>query len=211
MRGTLIILVKAPVAGRVKTRLARSVGAGRAAAVFRVLTSATIAAAARGPWRTLVAVDPPSAVGTLAASSPPQIAQARGDLGARLRAAFAGAPEGPVIVIGADAPALRAADIRRGFAALKGADAAFGPSEDGGFWLVGLARRRAARGLFRAVRWSTPQALADACASLPPRWRIAYLDRLRDVDTADDLALIGAGALHRSTAPWRIAGGRSSK
>ncbi|MFZ5616163.1 MAG: hypothetical protein ACOZAA_02405, partial [Pseudomonadota bacterium] len=61
MRGTLIIFLKAPVAGRVKTRLARGVGAARAAALFRVLTANSIAKASRGNWRTILAIDPPSA------------------------------------------------------------------------------------------------------------------------------------------------------
>jgi hypothetical protein len=64
----------------------------------------------------------------------------------------------------------------------------FGPADDGGFWLVGLARsgRAAPRALFKGCRWSTADALADAEASAAPL-QIARVDTMRDVDTADDL------------------------
>ena len=62
MSGTVIIFVKTPVAGRVKTRLAADIGAGRATAVFRALMAHTIRQASAGAWDKALAVDPPSAV-----------------------------------------------------------------------------------------------------------------------------------------------------
>lgn len=203
MRGTLIIFLKAPVAGRVKTRLARGIGAARAAALFRVMAANTIAGASRGDWRTILAVDPPSAMAGFNNIWPrkfDRLAQSKGDLGDRMRAAFAAAPAGPVVIIGADAPALRARHIRRAFDALAGHDAVFGPSEDGGYWLIGLARRRAAPGLFRDVRWSSAHALEDTIASLPKGFRMVCIDRLRDLDDAGDLGALGARSFLRSPA-----------
>lgn len=203
MRGTLIIFVKAPVAGRVKTRLARAVGPGRAAAIFRHMTTQTISEARRGDWRTVLAIDPPTAIDGFSNVWPPgleRLPQARGDLGARMRAAFAAAPVGPAAIIGADAPGMRMRHVRRAFETLAGADAVFGPTEDGGFWLVGLARRRAVAGLFEDVRWSTRHALKDAVESLPPDFRTAKIDRLRDVDDGADLAALGPRVFVRSAA-----------
>ncbi len=203
MSGTLIIFVKAPVAGRVKTRLARGQGAGRAAAVYRRLCANTIGAAARGPWRTILAVDPPTAMrgfGALWPSALARIPQGRGDLGQRMQRAFDAAPRGPAIIIGSDTPALRARHIRAAFRALSGADAVFGPAADGGYWLMGLARRRGAAGLFATVRWSSEHALADTIASLPATWRISMLEMLADVDDTADLDAAGPCALMRSMA-----------
>ncbi len=97
------------------------------------------------------------------------------------------APPGPVCVIGADIPGLSRAALGRAFRALGSHDAVFGPAEDGGYWLIGLHNSaRVPHGLFDGVRWSTEHALADTIASLPGA-RIALVDRLRDVDTAQDL------------------------
>jgi hypothetical protein len=201
MKGTLIIFVKAPVAGRVKTRIAKSLGTGRAAAIYRRLTANTIAHAAAGGWRTILAIDPAAALAGYENLWPrryARVVQGRGDLGARMRRLFDAAPGGPVIIIGSDAPALRARHIRAAFKALNGADAVFGPADDGGYWLIGLARRRGRTPCFENIRWSSEHALADTIRAMPEYWRIAGLDRLADIDVGDDLAAAGASALMRS-------------
>jgi hypothetical protein len=203
MKGTLIVFIKAPVAGRVKTRLAKAVGPARAAAIFRQLTVQTIAEARKGEWRTILAIDPPTAAEGFSTLWPPEldrVVQARGDLGARMSAAFDVAPAGPAIIIGADAPGMRARHIRGAFRALAGADAVFGPSDDGGYWLVGLARRRAAPHLFRDVRWSSRHTLKDSVKSLPASFRSASVNRLRDIDDGADLKALGKRAFMRSLA-----------
>ncbi len=194
MRGTLIVFLKTPKAGRVKTRLGRDIGMGRAAALFRHMIAATLAEAGKGRWRKIIAIDPPSDLSGLRGVWPvgfERLAQSRGSLGERMKTAMRAAPSGPVVVIGADAPGLRAAHIRRAFVALGHGDAVFGPAEDGGYWLIGLARRRPAPKLFADVRWSSPHALADTLAGLPPGFRTAFLPTLRDLDEAADLKAIG--------------------
>ena len=193
-RGALIVFLKVPKAGRVKTRLGRDIGMGRAAALFRHMIAATLAEAAKGRWRKIIAIDPPTEVFGWRAVWPAgfeRLAQGRGSLGERMKAAMGAVPKGPVVIIGADAPGLQAGHIARAFAALGRADAVFGPAEDGGYWLIGLARRRPAPELFADVRWSSPHALADTLAGLPPGFRTVFLPILRDLDDADDLAMMG--------------------
>lgn len=200
MRGTVFVFVKAPRAGAVKTRLGAKIGMGRAAALFRIMTARTIAEAQKGPWRTVLAVDPPAAVSgwnALWSRGLARMAQGSGDLGARMARAFNSVPRGPAVIIGADAPELRARHIREAFRALGCADAAFGPAEDGGYWLIGLARRRAAPRLFNGVRWSTKHALDDTIKSMPAAFRIARLEALCDVDRVSDLAVLGPRATAR--------------
>ncbi|MEL7488850.1 MAG: DUF2064 domain-containing protein, partial [Pseudomonadota bacterium] len=142
----------------------------------------------------VLAVDPPTAVGRGGDLWPPcyaRVAQARGDLGARMGAIVDAAPPGPVVFIGADAPGLRRHHLRDAFRALRGADAVFGPADDGGYWLLGLARRRAAPRLFEGVRWSSAHALADTRASLPASFRIASIAPLTDIDEERDLVHFG--------------------
>lgn len=200
MRGTVFIFVKAPRAGKVKTRLGAGIGMGRAAALFRIMTERTIIEAEKGDWRVVLAVDPAAALEGWGSLWPPHLermAQGSGDLGDRMKRVSSAAPTGPVVVIGADAPGLRARHISAAFAALKGADAVFGPAGDGGYWLIGLARRRSAPNLFEQVRWSTKHALKDTKKSLPAGFHTAMLEKLHDVDEAKDLGALGPHATAR--------------
>ena len=201
MTRTLIIFVKAPVAGRVKSRLAKTLGAGRAAAIYRRLAANTIAQASKGPWRTVLAVDPVSAISGFENLWPRRVQrtpQGRGDLGARMRRLIDAAPSGPVVIIGSDAPALRARHVRVAFKALGGADCAVGPATDGGYWLIGFSRWRGRAPRFERVRWSSGHALNDTIMSLPECFRVARLGALADIDDAADLWRAGPKALMRS-------------
>lgn len=193
MRGTTIIMLKAPRAGAVKTRLGKEIGMGRSAALFRIMTDHTIRTALRDGSDIVLAVDPVSAMAGWSSLWPPhlpRIPQGRGDLGERMRRVMDTVPRGPVVVIGADAPGLRAHHLRPAFDLLRGHDAVFGPADDGGYWLVGLARRRSAPDLFNGVRWSSETALTDTLASLPERFRVTQTEPLGDVDVASDLDLM---------------------
>jgi glycosyltransferase A (GT-A) superfamily protein (DUF2064 family) len=101
------------------------------------------------------------------------------------------------VLVGSDIPGLGAEDIAAAFRALGRAEAVFGPAEDGGYWLVGLGPRRPARP-FAGVRWSTEHALADTLANFRGR-RVVLLRRLRDVDTAADLAALRRPDARRPT------------
>lgn len=114
-----------------------------------------------------------------------RIGQGGGDLGRRMHRAFARHGRRRVALVGSDIPGLGAADLRACFRALGTAQAAFGPAEDGGYWLVAMGPRRPSRP-FAGVRWSTGHALADTLARFAGR-KLALLRHLRDVDTAADL------------------------
>jgi rSAM/selenodomain-associated transferase 1 len=185
MRQTLVIMVKAPILGRAKTRLAREIGGVEALRFYRAATATLLRRVGRNRrWTTVLAVDPPRATG--ARFWPVDLArlpQGRGDLGARMRDQFARAPRGPTVLIGSDIPGVSARLIAKAFAALRRHDAVFGPAEDGGFWLVGLRAGYRLRSAFAGVRWSGPHALEDSQTSLREA-RIAHIDTLFDVDEA---------------------------
>jgi uncharacterized protein len=190
----LFIMVKEPCAGRVKTRLGADIGMTRAAWWFRHQSRHLIRTLGRDPrWQTVLAVSPDVA-GMQSRVWPgdlPRWPQGQGDLGHRMGAIFRDAPAGPVLIIGADIPGITPALIEKAFRALGNHDAVFGPADDGGYWLIGLKRGACAVpvNLFKDVRWSTEHALADTVATLGDA-RVAMIDRLRDVDTASDLARI---------------------
>ncbi|MVO15565.1 TIGR04282 family arsenosugar biosynthesis glycosyltransferase [Parasedimentitalea huanghaiensis] len=192
MPRTLVIMLKLPQAGRVKTRLGRDLGMVDAAWWFRH-QSARLLRRLRDPrWRIVLAVAPDCAVlSPVWPTDLPRLAQGRGDLGQRmarmLRSANAGLLGGPTCLIGADIPGITRDHIARAFNGLGDHDAVFGPALDGGYWLIGLKHpRRQPPGLFSRVRWSSEHALEDTLATLPG-YRIALTDRLRDVDTVADL------------------------
>lgn len=181
--GTVILFARAPRLGVGKTRLAADIGRVAAWRFQRDRLLALRAALSRGPWRFRLAIADPRDQGHPAFKGIETVRQVRGDLGTRMRSALAQAPPGPALIVGSDIPGIRAHHIRAAFHAMGHADAVFGPAPDGGFWLVGLARRGSIpRAFMRGARWSSPHALADTVGTLPRRATIAYLETLADVD-----------------------------
>jgi uncharacterized protein len=183
-------MVKEPRAGRVKTRLGADIGMVQSAWWFRHQAARLVRRLMRDPrWQCVLAVAPD--VEGLASRVWPanvvRIAQGTGDLGQRMARLFRELPVGPVVIVGADIPAIEPRHIARAFRALGDHDAVFGPAEDGGYWLIGLKRMRSLPPcLLGKVRWSGKHALADSEAGLKDM-RIARIDMLRDVDRAADL------------------------
>jgi rSAM/selenodomain-associated transferase 1 len=185
MRGdTLIVFARAPRLGTVKRRLARGIGDMAALRFYRGQLRRLLRQVGRDRrWRTVLAVTPdrlrwPTGL--------PMLPQGQGDLGRRMGRALA--RHRRAVLVGCDIPELGREDIAAAFRALGRAQAVFGPAEDGGYWLVGFGPRRPPAP-FAGVRWSTEHALADTLANCRGH-RIALLRRLRDVDTAADLAVL---------------------
>jgi len=187
----LLIYAKPPRMGLAKTRLARSLGSPTMARRIAMMTLArTIRASLGGAWTPVLYTAPDSALGeSLGGIWPAAIArrsQGQGDLTQRLNKGLIEAPPGPVLFIGADAPDLTPALIRKAIVALRRHDAVFGPASDGGFWLFGLNKSARTKSPFGNVRWSGPHALSDVKANLPIGARVAELPTLIDLDEAED-------------------------
>jgi uncharacterized protein len=184
----LVVFLRAPRLGRVKSRLAAGIGAVAALGFYRRTSARLLRVLTRDRrWRVHLALTPDSAahgkrpwrVGGL------RRGQGGGDLGRRMARVFATLPPGPAVIIGADIPAIAPEHVVAAFRALGRSDAVFGPALDGGYWLVGLRRRpRLPRVLFERVRWSSEHALADTLAGLPRTLSVAMLERLEDIDDA---------------------------
>lgn len=186
----LVIMAKVPIAGRVKTRLAREVGVVAATMFYRHAMQGVIARLGRQPfWRTVVIVDPDTGVSSpMLPAGIARIGQGGGDLGQRMQRPMRTLPPGPVCLIGTDVPDITVADVRRAFRLLGRADAVFGPAEDGGFWLVGLRRQPRVVDPYRGrVPWSRADTLARTLDNLAGH-RMAFTTRHHDVDSAADLA-----------------------
>lgn len=194
--------VKAPVAGRAKTRLAREIGVAGATRFARVSAAALLQRVAFDRrWHTTIAVAPDHAVASRFWPRLARMRQGGGNLGARMQRIFDATPLGPVLIVGTDVPGITPALIADAFRRLDRHDAVFGPASDGGYWLVGLRRRPRALRAFAGVRWSSPHALADTLANLEGR-AVHFVATLSDVDDASGFAAT-AGTLGRRVLPPR--------
>jgi hypothetical protein len=195
MDRVLGLFAKWPQPGRVKTRIAAATSevwaAGVALAFLRDLTERLSAV----PARRVLAFAPPDAGPLFAEVVRDRFAlapQADGDLGRRL-STFLGeqfaAGAGPVVVLGSDSPTVPLAYVEQAFAELECADVVLGPATDGGYYLVGCARR--VPPMFDGITWGGPTVLAEAVARLAdPSWRLALLPPWYDVDSLDDWRML---------------------
>jgi uncharacterized protein len=189
-RAHLVVMARAPRLGAVKRRLARDIGALAALRFYRRTLAALLRDLGRDPrWTLWLAVTPDRAARSSQGRGRYRVVpQGRGDLGARMGWFLHNLPPGPVVIVGTDIPDLRRGHIAKAMRALGSHDWVFGPAADGGYWLVGAARRYPGpRDPFACVRWSSAQTLADTVANLKGA-RAAYLEELADIDTGADLA-----------------------
>jgi rSAM/selenodomain-associated transferase 1 len=207
-RVAVIVFAKPPRPGQAKTRLASALGDEAAAELARAFVIDT--------WsfvRSLEWADP--VLSTTDVDDPfwnelPGVtvwSQGDGDLGERMERAFDRALEThtAAIVIGSDVPGVPAAALRQARGALTVADVVIGPSEDGGFYLIGCGRALPAA-VFAGIEWSTSQ------TGLDTERRLRSLDLVVvrvapwfDVDEIDDLhRLRHLGDRLRTTAPETV-------
>ncbi len=162
MSAAVAILAKAPVPGRVKTRFVPPLTHEEAAELARACLHATLrrfVPAIDAPFTLFLDGAADRALRELTASlAVPIVPQADGDLGARLRSAFQSLRDGgatATVAIGSDSPTLDPARIAEAIIALDAHDVVIGPTEDGGYYLVGVRGNR--DGIFEGIPWSTDE------------------------------------------------------
>lgn len=193
--GTVVVavMVRAPLPGRVKTRLIPALGPTGACQLYLAMVADIFANIGQCglPPRLFYdgsEIDLPWAWLDVAARVQPQRG---GDIGERMAAVFtdcfaAGADS--VILVGSDIPALDATVINQAADALTSHDAVLVPVEDGGYCLIALHRATFRVELFVNIPWSTDQVLAQTQGRLETlALKTALLPPLRDIDTPDDL------------------------
>ena len=189
----LIVFARAPELGRVKTRLASSIGPARALEVYRRLLLRTLEmtrrlAGVEREW-SVAGDDPEGECARLAADFDLRLTRQCGaDLGERMRSALERALQQgrrPVL-IGADSPDLDVHDLSGAFAALAHCDAVFSPTRDGGYALIGL--RRPVPSIFNGPAWGSAAVMQVTRARLRhagASW--IELRSVSDLDTVEDL------------------------
>lgn len=192
----VLVFAKPPRPGYVKTRLRGLLTAQEAAEVHLACVKDTVAlvASVGGYRKWLLVAGRVAAAHRLAQqatlSTRWQLGMQTGrDLGARLEHAFrvhfeAGAKK--VVVVGTDTPWMGPQRIVRALQLLDAADVVIGPTEDGGYYLIGA--RRLVPGMFRGIRWGTESVFAETLAALR-KANASYrlLPRDFDLDRPEDL------------------------
>jgi hypothetical protein len=190
----ILLFVKYPVAGRVKSRLARGLGSETAAELYKRFVGDTIKMLGAAGRDLKIYCDPCKSVANYAewiGGGHEFIHQVGGDIGERMRGAFEetfAAGFKRAVLIGSDIPDMPAEFISRAFAGLDGSDAILGPSADGGYYLIGFSEESFCAEAFSGVSWSTESVLSQTRERLESNGvKAALLPMWGDVDTIDDL------------------------
>lgn len=186
----LIIFVRNPEKGKVKTRLAKAIGDEQATALYRKMLLYT-----REVTKGLNAdkcvyysenVNNNDLWDNMVFDKHLQQGE---DVGERMQNAFAeafAAGKQRVIIIGSDCIELETYMIKEAFAVLESNDVVLGPAKDGGYYLIGM--RKFLPTLFEDKTWSTPDVLMDTILDLKKMDAKYYLLKtLNDIDTIEDL------------------------
>lgn len=186
----LFVFVKAPRVGTVKTRIAQTIGAERACAIYRELVETVLKnlSSIRYTQLRFSPDDSREEITRWLREDWKAEPQGTGDLGERLQSAFAEAfADGAerVVIVGSDCPEVKTQDVRAAWKELRSHDLVIGPAVDGGYWLIGL--RAPQPELLREITWSSDQVLAQTLQRAKSLGlRIQLLRILNDIDTETD-------------------------
>ncbi|MEW6682083.1 MAG: TIGR04282 family arsenosugar biosynthesis glycosyltransferase [Nitrospirota bacterium] len=187
----LAVFAKAPIPGTVKTRLIPPLTSEEAARLHAALVEDTLCRTAALDMVRYLACTPDIRHPFLQACAQRYgarlIAQGAGDLGDRMLRVVKTllARHGKVLLVGTDSPTLPLEFVAEAEDRLNAADLVFGPSEDGGYYLLG--QRRLYPEIFRGVAWGGADVLRATLAKLDPS-RVRLLPPWYDVDRPEDLA-----------------------
>lgn len=189
----VVLFVKAPIPGRVKTRLARDIGDQAACSIYQKLTEQALqqVLVSGFPLALFFAGNEEELPAGWKQQARYLVQQQGADLGERMAHAFRKLftdGEAQVVLIGSDIPGLDAAYLQQAFRLLASHDLVIGPTEDGGYCLIGFNCDSFADSVFQQIPWSTDQVVRQTLMrceqdGLKP----VLLDMLRDIDTLDDL------------------------
>jgi rSAM/selenodomain-associated transferase 1 len=194
MKKSLIIFAREPLPGQVKTRLATSIGDKAAAEEYESMLQEVLKSSRRLSNVEIVvywACDVPSLLRLAETYHCTSRRQCEGDLGQRMQTAFEEMFSGGSLIcciIGSDTPDLPLAYIREAYRQLETGltDVIFGPSSDGGYYLLGL--RKVWPHLFTNIPWSSAAVLAlSLTAANNAGAKTALLPEWHDIDTIEDL------------------------
>lgn len=205
MTDALYIIAKAPRAGLAKTRLGRAIGDEAAIVLYRAFLRDLAARFAEAPFDCGWYVTPPDAWDDISplvdwgGRETKILSQGEGDLGERQRELFREAAtrgEERVVLIASDSPQLTVGVVERAFRELRRHDLVFGPTYDGGYYLIGM---RGFEDVFRGIAMSIGTELEKMVAAAElAGLSVGRVETTFDVDEVEDLEHLGRLVEHRT-------------
>ncbi|MBA2713258.1 MAG: glycosyltransferase [Rubrobacteraceae bacterium] len=205
MSDALYVIARAPRVGFAKTRLGRTIGHERAIVLYRAFLRDLAARFAGSPFTPGWYVTPPDAwpeISPLTGETGRVLFQGDGDLTERQRELFLGSAsrgEERTVLIASDSPHLTVEVVEEAFRRLDRQDLVFGPTYDGGYYLIGM------RG-YHDVLQGLPMSVGTELDGIIARARflglsVGLLEATFDVDVAEDLQRLQPLALERPDLP----------
>ena len=190
----VLLFVRAPQRGRVKTRLAARLGADKTLALYRCFVEdimATLNAGLYQPSIFYTPKDQKSVVQAWLGRNYHCLPQSGSNLGERMYQALRHIFHEPVkraVLIGSDIPDLSTGIIAEAFAALQESDVVIGPAKDGGYYLIGFQKDALSGDVFNGMEWGTNQVFQQTLVQLQHA-NLSYhiLPICQDIDTYEDL------------------------
>ena len=191
MAKALIIFIKNPALGKVKTRLAKTVGDEQALDIYLELTAMTRknAKILRGVNRHVFYSDFYDRDDAWPNSAFQKQVQSGDNLGERMFNAFSTILKSneKAVIIGSDCPTLTAEILEKAFDALENHDFVVGPSTDGGYYLFGFGQQNLSNLVFKNMDWSTDKVLPTTLKRIEEAGKSVFLlPELTDVDEEKD-------------------------
>ncbi len=188
MNNALIIFTRNPELGKVKTRLAKSIGDEKALQVYTDLLEHTMLQTQYLDCDKYVFYDTMIIENDIWDNKTyHKKLQTEGDLGERMHAAFEelfAIGHQKCIIVGSDLFDLQTIDIKHAFHAMDYNEVIIGPALDGGYYLLGLKKMHPT--LFKNKQWGTNSVLSDTLNNIPLH-HVYLLKTLNDIDTIEDL------------------------
>jgi rSAM/selenodomain-associated transferase 1 len=192
----VLVFLRAPEKGRVKTRLAREIGEEKALDLYKVLVEKMLSALEKSGLDHRICFFPADKKALVKDWLGPDhiyLPQKGDDLGLRMGNALSRAFDDgaqKAILVGTDIPDIKDSHLLSALDLLDKNNVVLGPSLDGGYWLIGFQRKQFCPDLFSRVDWGTDSVFSttiEKCrkADLSP----GILPALRDIDTLADLRL----------------------
>jgi hypothetical protein len=193
----VLVFMKAPRKGEVKTRLARSLNEDVVIPLYKAFIADTLSMLEESGHPIIVCVYPGNAVSEISTwlgCRHPVWPQEGRDIGEKMALALARAfAKGytSALLMGTDIPDLPKTIISEGFNALHTHDAVIGPSDDGGYYLIGFNQNTFLLSAFEGISWSTEKVFEQTIRILKTGDRTLYeLPRWQDVDQGEDLTAL---------------------
>jgi len=193
----IVLFIKTPIKGRVKTRLADDIGSVHALNIYKCFIDDIINAAAQTGFELKIFFDPPDSKSLIKKWLKQEFdyqVQTGSDLGEKMSAAFQtvfSAKFNRAVLIGSDIPDLPESHIRDAINRLKTHDAVIGPATDGGYYLIGFRSDTFLPDIFKDISWSTDTVYAKTLRNLEKcGLTVHILPQWRDVDTYADLVAL---------------------